>query len=87
MSTFRTIEYFPGRVRLLDQTRLPLDEVYEDFNSVEAVALAIERMVGRGAPAIGITAAYGIAVAAHTGLAFAAAVARLRKIVLAGEVS
>ena len=78
MSTFRTIEYFPGRVRLLDQTRLPLDEVYEDFNSVEAVALAIERMVVRGAPAIGITAAYGIAVAAHTGMAFEAADARLR---------
>ncbi|MDP8256069.1 MAG: S-methyl-5-thioribose-1-phosphate isomerase [Candidatus Alcyoniella australis] len=53
-------------VILLDQLKLPLDEVYRDFTSVEQVADAIRTMVVRGAPAIGITAAMGVALAACT---------------------
>ena len=78
-SNFRTVAYAPGVVTLLDQTRLPLDETYERFTSVEAVASAIERMVVRGAPAIGIAAAYGMALAAHTGVPLEEADARLRR--------
>ena len=54
-----------GGVRLLDQTLLPAEERYIDLHSVEAVAEAISTMRVRGAPAIGITAAYGLALAAR----------------------
>lgn len=79
MSNFRTVAYREGAVTLLDQTRLPLTEVYETLTSVEDVATAIERMVVRGAPAIGITAAYAIALAARSGFSLPEADARLRK--------
>ncbi len=49
----------------LDQTRLPLVEEYVRLESVEAVAEAIERLVVRGAPLIGVSAAYGMALSAH----------------------
>lgn len=49
----------------LDQTRLPLSEEYVRMESVEAVADAIERLVVRGAPLIGVSAAYGMALSAH----------------------
>ncbi|MFN8557060.1 MAG: S-methyl-5-thioribose-1-phosphate isomerase [Dehalococcoidia bacterium] len=52
------------RLRLLDQTRLPLAEVWLDLDDVRDVAAAIREMRVRGAPAIGVTAAYGVALAA-----------------------
>ena len=54
-------------VVLLDQRLLPLDEVEVRCESVGALADAIEKMVVRGAPAIGVAAAYGIALAAAQG--------------------
>lgn len=66
-STFRTICYQKGIVTLLDQTKLPVEEVYVDLKTVEDVAQAIETMVIRGAPAIGLAAAYGMALAAYRG--------------------
>ena len=60
-----TIQWQQGSVVMLDQRRLPLEEVYESYSSVEQVAVAIEKMVIRGAPAIGIAAAMGVALAAH----------------------
>lgn len=66
-STFRTLGYSPGKLVLLDQTRLPGEEVYVELGEVEQVARAIETLVVRGAPAIGITAAFGIALAARRG--------------------
>lgn len=51
-------------VILLDQRRLPEAELYHRLRSVEQVAEAITRMVVRGAPAIGITAAYAMVIAA-----------------------
>lgn len=45
----------------LDQTKLPADEVYIETDDYERIALAIERLEVRGAPAIGIAAAYGLA--------------------------
>jgi len=53
-----------GVVRILDQTVLPQEEKWLECHKVEEVARAIADMRVRGAPAIGITAAYGIALAA-----------------------
>ena len=50
-------------VEVIDQTRLPFDLVLLPLRSLEDAARAIERMVVRGAPLIGATAAYGIALA------------------------
>jgi methylthioribose-1-phosphate isomerase len=52
-----------GRLRLLDQTRLPGDEVYLELDDHRQVAEAIRTMRVRGAPAIGVAAAYGLALA------------------------
>ncbi|MCR4818342.1 MAG: S-methyl-5-thioribose-1-phosphate isomerase [Fretibacterium sp.] len=54
-------------VRLLDQRALPAEERYTLCHEVETVAGAIENMTVRGAPAIGIAAAYGVALAAARG--------------------
>ena len=51
-------------VILLDQRRLPLEEHYEVLRHLEQVALAIESLAVRGAPAIGIAAAYALVLAA-----------------------
>jgi methylthioribose-1-phosphate isomerase len=55
------------RVVLLDQRRLPDEEIEVECRSAEEVAEAIRTMVVRGAPAIGIAAAYGYALAAANG--------------------
>jgi methylthioribose-1-phosphate isomerase len=62
--TVETVTWHQGSVRLIDQTRLPGELVLLDCASVEAVAHAIETLQVRGAPAIGVTAAYGLALAA-----------------------
>jgi len=49
-----------GALRLLDQTRLPQEEVYIDCKDVDTVCEAIRVLRVRGAPAIGIAAAYGL---------------------------
>src|SRR4029453_10639522 len=54
-------------VVLLDQRRLPDEEVEVECRSAEEVAEAIRTMVIRGAPAIGVAAAYGYALAAASG--------------------
>src|SRR3954447_9414254 len=50
-------------VRIIDQTRLPHELVVADLLTVEDAAQAIERMLVRGAPLIGCTAAYGVGLA------------------------
>jgi methylthioribose-1-phosphate isomerase len=57
----RTIEWKNGRVRMIDQRLLPTEEIYNEYKDYEEVAQAIETMVIRGAPAIGVAAAMGIA--------------------------
>jgi len=57
----RTVEWTNDGVVMIDQRRLPSDEIYLTLKSYEDVALAIEDMVVRGAPAIGVSAAMGIA--------------------------
>src|SRR4249919_2052900 len=57
----------PGRVVVLDQRRLPGEEVELECRSAAEVAEAIRTLAVRGAPAIGIAAAYGYALAAALG--------------------
>jgi methylthioribose-1-phosphate isomerase len=52
-------------VRLIDQTRLPNEEVYVECRTIEEVAEAIQKLRVRGAPAIGVAAAMGLAMAAQ----------------------
>jgi len=62
---FQTIEWTSdGTVRLIDQRRLPLEEVYVECRDVAALADAIRTMQIRGAPAIGVAGAMGLALAA-----------------------
>ncbi|MBK8020867.1 MAG: S-methyl-5-thioribose-1-phosphate isomerase [Chloroflexi bacterium] len=62
---FKSLEWRPeGALRLLDQRRLPAETNYLDYTTAESVAEAIFEMVVRGAPAIGDTAAYGLALEA-----------------------
>ncbi len=63
---FKTVEWRGDAVRLIEQGKLPLVEEYTDYTTYEQVASAIERMVVRGAPAIGVTAAMGAALAAKS---------------------
>ena len=65
MSSFKTIEWKDGRVVMIDQTRLPDEEAYVECLTYEDVADAIKRMVIRGAPAIGVAAAMGVALGAQ----------------------
>jgi methylthioribose-1-phosphate isomerase len=58
---FRTIDWSGGAVVMLDQTRLPAEVIYRRYERAEEVAEAIRSMVIRGAPAIGVAAAMGIA--------------------------
>jgi methylthioribose-1-phosphate isomerase len=60
-----TLAWTPEGVRFIDQTRLPLEESYVLATSYEQVADVIVTMVVRGAPAIGVSAAYGIALGAR----------------------
>ncbi len=61
----RTIAWDEDGLVILDQRRLPDEEVYLRLDDVDAVIDAIRDMAVRGAPAIGITAAYGVVVAAR----------------------
>jgi len=60
----KAIEWFGNRVKILDQTRLPREEVYLELGHYQDIASAIVEMKIRGAPAIGILGAYGVALGA-----------------------
>ncbi|HEX4822718.1 MAG TPA: S-methyl-5-thioribose-1-phosphate isomerase [Candidatus Polarisedimenticolaceae bacterium] len=64
---FTTVARTPEGVRLLDQRRLPGVTDYVTLRTAEEVAGAIRAMVVRGAPAIGVTAAFGLTLAAPQG--------------------
>jgi methylthioribose-1-phosphate isomerase len=57
----KSLEWTGAGVRLIDQTRLPTEEIYVTCTTYQEVATAIRDMVVRGAPAIGVAAAMGIA--------------------------
>ncbi len=60
---FRVLIPLEGSVKILDQTRLPHDLVYNEYNDYRDIISAIRRLEIRGAPAIGIAGAYALAVA------------------------
>jgi methylthioribose-1-phosphate isomerase len=60
-----TVEYRDGVVRLIDQRRLPGEEVMLECHDYQAVADAIKTLAVRGAPAIGVTAALGLVLGAR----------------------
>ncbi|MDX2507844.1 MAG: S-methyl-5-thioribose-1-phosphate isomerase [Gammaproteobacteria bacterium] len=63
--SIKPIIWKDGNLDLLDQRLLPAEHTYLTLTDIESVARAITDMVVRGAPAIGITAAYGIVIAAR----------------------
>ncbi len=60
----KAIEWLGNALKILDQTKLPLQTLFREAKSFEEVAEAIERMEVRGAPVIGAAAAYGYALGA-----------------------
>jgi methylthioribose-1-phosphate isomerase len=60
-----TVAWFGDHVSLLDQTRLPLEETYLELRDHRALALAIKTMKVRGAPALGVSGAFGMLLAAR----------------------
>jgi len=66
MSSLRTVEWYRGRVRMIDQTKLPERFAYVTYDNYRQVAKAIREMVVRGAPAIGVAAGMGLALAASS---------------------
>ena len=64
----QTLQWQDDALLLLDQTRLPTEVVYVSCRDVESVARAIEELKVRGAPAIGVAAAYGVVIGARIGL-------------------
>jgi len=70
MKTFQTLHWLggvDGHLRLIDQTRLPVEFVEIDCRDVQAVWEAIKVLRVRGAPAIGIAAAYGLCLGVQSG--------------------
>jgi len=61
----RSVEWHGGKVRLIDQRQLPHELITVEFNDYRDVAWAIKEMYVRGAPAIGATAAFGLALGAQ----------------------
>ena len=60
-SKFKAISFEDNQLVLIDQTKLPLVEEYIKTDDYERIAVSIERLEVRGAPAIGVTAAYALA--------------------------
>jgi hypothetical protein len=62
------ISWLPGGgVRILDQTRLPTEEIYLDLTTIDAMAEAIRLLRVRGAPLIGIAGAMGLTLGGQGG--------------------
>jgi len=62
--TVKPIEWLGDRVKILDQTRLPQEEVYLELDDYQDIASAITELKIRGAPAIGVAGGYAIALGA-----------------------
>ncbi|MGH8184682.1 MAG: S-methyl-5-thioribose-1-phosphate isomerase [Rhodanobacteraceae bacterium] len=75
--TLRAVQWLGDRLRLLDQRKLPFDDAWIDCRGAGEVAQAIRDLVVRGAPAIGIAAAWGVVLAARHGDALQDALAVL----------
>jgi len=62
--SLKTVEWKDNKVVMIDQTRLPNELIFVEFSDYNQVADAIQTLVVRGAPAIGISGAFGLALAA-----------------------
>ena len=62
--TASPIEWIDGKLRILDQSKLPWEQILVEMDDYRDVVVAIREMKVRGAPAIGVAAAYGIALGA-----------------------
>ena len=62
--TAKAIEWLGGGLRILDQSKLPHQQIFVDLDNYHDVVLAIKELKVRGAPAIGVAAAYGVALGA-----------------------
>jgi methylthioribose-1-phosphate isomerase len=67
--TLRPVRWQDGSILILDQTRLPEEEAFLDCRTLDSVNDAIGRLAVRGAPLLGVTAAYGLALAARVSAA------------------
>jgi len=67
MQDIRPVVWGDGKIRLLDQTTLPLKETEVVCEKVDTLVDAIERLVVRGAPALGVVGGYGVALAITQG--------------------
>ncbi|MBU6417902.1 MAG: S-methyl-5-thioribose-1-phosphate isomerase [Xanthomonadaceae bacterium] len=76
--TLRALQWLGDRLHLLDQRRLPFEEAWIDCHGSREIARAIRDLVVRGAPAIGIAAAWGVVLAAQRGDDLDDALATLR---------
>ena len=63
-SSLRTVEWKNNKVVMIDQTKLPNELVFVEYDDYNQVAKAIKNLVVRGAPAIGVSGAFGLALAA-----------------------
>ena len=63
-STLRTVEWLDNKVVMIDQTKLPNDLIFVKYDNYNQVANAIKTLIVRGAPAIGVSGAFGLALAA-----------------------
>ena len=77
MAHYTVLEFSDGRLRMLDQRLLPHEMSYFETEDYRQAAEAIREMVIRGAPAIGVAAAYGMALAALHSQAYDASALRL----------
>ncbi len=62
---FETLRWTKGKLRLIDQRKLPQEFTHFDCDDHKKVAYAVKNLVVRGAPAIGVAAGYGMALAAR----------------------
>jgi len=62
--SLKTVEWKDNKVVMIDQTRLPNELIFVEFSDYNQVAVAIQTLVVRGAPAIGVSGAFGLALAA-----------------------
>ena len=63
-SSLRTVEWKNNKVVMIDQTKLPNELVFVEYSDYHDIAKAIKTLVVRGAPAIGVSGAFGLALAA-----------------------
>ena len=62
-SSLRTVEWKNNKVVMIDQTKLPTELVFVEYDDFNQVAHAIKTLIVRGAPAIGVSGAFGLALA------------------------